>query len=125
LESLEQVPAASEELQIQEKLGLLPWLSRRARSDPSRIHWVWHYCHHHRFIGRGVFHTTSSISAAKRHLEEDKPGHNIFKPGTTQKAKLESTIYDVLMAGSKPVLQVVANKLSGFNIHRFQLAAVG
>ena len=95
-----------------------------ARSDPSRIHWVCHYCHHHRFIGRGVYHTTSSISAAKRHLEEDKPGHNIFKPGTTPKAKPESTIHDALMAGGKPVSQALANKLSSFNIHRFRLAAV-
>jgi hypothetical protein len=96
-----------------------------ARSNPSCIHWVCHYCHHHRFVGCGVYHTTSSISAAKRHLEEDKPGHNIFKPGTTPKAKPESTIHNALMAGGKPVLQAVANKLSSFNIHRFRLAAVG
>jgi hypothetical protein len=63
-------------------------------------------------------------SAAKRHLEEDKPGYNIFKLGTTLKAKLESTIHDVLMAGSKPISQAVANKLSSFYIYRFRLAAV-
>jgi hypothetical protein len=33
--SLEEVPAASEELQVQEKLGLLPWLSRRRAQRPK------------------------------------------------------------------------------------------
>jgi hypothetical protein len=86
---------------------------------------VCHYCYKRKFtdIGRSVFHTTSSISAASRHLAEEKPGHNIVAPGKTPKAQ-QPGVYGLLMAGKLCVLQAVANKLSSFNIQLFRQAAV-
>jgi hypothetical protein len=70
-----------------------------------------------------MFHTTRAISAASRHLEEEKVSHYIVKPGKPLKAKLEGDIMGLLI-GSKPVSQAVANHLSGFDVQVFQLAAV-
>jgi hypothetical protein len=96
-----------------------------ARSNPARIYWVCHYCYHHKFMdhSRGMFHTTGAISAASRHLEEEKVGHYIVKPGKPPKSKPEGDIIGLLM-GSKPVSQAVANHLSGFDVQAFRLAAV-
>jgi hypothetical protein len=95
------------------------------RSCLSRISWVCHYCYKRKFmdIGRGVFYTTSSISAASRHLAEEKPSHNIVAPGKTPKAQLLG-VYGSLMAGKLRVSQAVANELSSFNVQLFRQAAV-
>ena len=66
------------------------------RHNPRRVHWVCHWCFKHRAteFGRGIYYTTGSISAAKRHLEEDKPGHYKFKPGTEPRPQdLRRAIY--------------------------------
>jgi hypothetical protein len=96
------------------------------RRNPACIFWVCHYCYQHKATdtGRGIFNTTASISAAARHLADEKPGHSILAPGKTLKLKLESSVYSALMAGKLPVSQAVANQLSGFNNQRFRLAAV-
>ena len=75
------------------------------RSNPACIFWVCHYCYHHKAtdIGRGIFNTTGSISAAARHLADKKPGHSILAPGKTSKLKPESSVYGALMAGKLPV----------------------
>ena len=99
------------------------------RKQPSRIYWVCHWCFQHRATdtGRGIFSTTSSISAAARHLAEKRTGHNIKKLGAppSDEELEQQSIYHALKAGKLPVSQAVANKLAGFNIQRFRLAAVG
>lgn len=101
------------------------------RHNPRCVHWICHWCFKHRAteFGRGIYHTTGSISAAKRHLEEDKPGHYKFKPGTDPPpaGSTEDNIYDTLQAGKLRVSQSVANLLSSFDItlQQFRLAAVG
>ena len=97
-----------------------------SRSDLARISWVCHICFRSKAtdFGRGIFHTTSSISAAEHHLANEKVGHGIVAPGKTPKMRLESSVYSALQAG-KPLAQAVANQLSGFNIQQFRLAAVG
>jgi hypothetical protein len=65
-----------------------------------------------------MFYTTGAISAASRHLEEEKVSHYIVKLGKLLKAKPEGDIIGLLI-GSKPVLQAVANHLSGFDVQAF------
>jgi hypothetical protein len=91
------------------------------RRNPACIFWVWRYCYQHKATdtGRGIYNTTASISAAARHLADEKPGHSILAPGKTPKLKPESSVYSALMAGKLPVSQAVANQLSGFNNQRF------
>jgi hypothetical protein len=95
------------------------------RSNPAKIYWVCHWCHCHKYHG-GTFHTTGAISAALRHFELEKPGHNILGPGKQKKAqKLEGSVYEQMMGGKLKVSQAVANEIAGFNVHKFRQAAGG
>jgi hypothetical protein len=66
----------------------------------------------------------SLISITKRYLEDNKPSYNIFKLGTILEVKLESNLYNVLIASGISISQAVANKLSSFSIYYFTLVAI-
>jgi hypothetical protein len=96
------------------------------RKDPTRIYFVCRYCHEHKFIDAGVtqvYETTRSTSAAQRHLGERRRGHGYQPPSKSTQSTSPSVLHRIL-TGNR-VSQTVANKLSGFNIQRFRLAAVG
>ncbi|KAH7563688.1 Dimerhypothetical proteinTnphypothetical proteinhAT domainhypothetical proteincontaining protein [Bipolaris maydis] len=92
--------------------------------NPRRHYFICRFCYKQKFIDAGIcciYGTTRSTSAARRHLEEDKPGHGYKTPEKVD-AEVLNTIQAVL-TGNR-VSQAVANELSGFNIQRFRLAAV-
>ena len=96
--------------------------------DPNRIYFVCRYCHERKFIdaGRGgIFETTRAVSAAARHLMEQRPGHSHRAPGKSAVAMQESLLHQVLKVSTTSVSQAVANELISFSTHRFRLAAVG
>lgn len=96
------------------------------RKDPTRIYFVCRYCHEHKFTDAGVtqvYETTRSTSAAQRYLGERRRGYGYQPPSKSTQSISPSVLHQIL-TGNR-VSQTVANELSGFNIQRFRLAAVG
>jgi hypothetical protein len=73
-------------------------------------------------FGRGVHDVSQSPSLPAGHFAEDKKGHGL-KPPSKHSIVLpkDTTLNRALQKGTS---QAVANKLGGFNIQQFQLAAV-
>jgi hypothetical protein len=64
--------------------------------DPNRIYFVCRYCHERKFIDAGcggIFETTRAVSAAARHLMEQRPGHSHQAPGKSAVAIQESLLH--------------------------------
>ena len=90
--------------------------------DATQIYWVCHWCYKHKYTnsGRGIYNTTSAISAATRHLAEMKPGHGITAPGKGP----VSGVFNALTAARIPISQAVANQVNGFSNQRFRYAVI-
>jgi hypothetical protein len=96
------------------------------RTDPSRIFFVCRYCHVNKLFGTGgVLETTSSTTSAWNHLEKQRAGHAIMRPGK-QLQQLESGQLTLgsLMGSGVHVSQEVSNALGNFNQQQFRLAVV-
>ncbi|KAF1936074.1 hypothetical protein EJ02DRAFT_482327 [Clathrospora elynae] len=109
-------------MQALRKEVVLP--STRIAKMGNLLHSTVHYQHKYTDIGHGIYYTSGACSAAAHHLAEDKPGHRIAAPNKPPIIEKVSVI-SVLIDGTLPVSQAVANKLGGFSIQRFRLAAVG
>jgi hypothetical protein len=94
------------------------------RSNVLKLTWICHYCYKHKFttFGRGVHDVSQSQSLPARHLAENKKGHGLNPPSKRTIAPPKETTLD--RALQKGASQAVANKLGGFNIQQFRLAAV-
>jgi hypothetical protein len=93
--------------------------------NTSKITWICHLCYKskHTFIGSGVLDVSSSPSSPARHLRDPKYGHAILPPkDRTTVAPYKETLLDLAIA--KGCTQAVANKIVGFNVQEFRLAAV-
>jgi hypothetical protein len=94
------------------------------RSNVLKLTWICYYCYKHKFttFGRGVHDVSQSPSSPARHLAENKKGHGLNPPSKrTIALPKETTLNRALQKGAS---QAVANKLGGFNIQQFRLAAV-
>jgi hypothetical protein len=91
----------------------------------EQVYFICRFCHTHKYIdaGLGGVYPSAATTAAARHLCETRPGHGHTLPGKSR-VITDSSLRRMLQAGVS-VSQAVANELSGFNIQRFRLAAVG
>ncbi|KAI1509635.1 Dimer-Tnp-hAT dimerization containing protein [Pyrenophora tritici-repentis] len=94
---------------------------------PQRTFWVCKYCHQRRVSHQSFIHeTTSSTTAALRHLAQVKLGHNITKAGAVALKALPGGQRSLQWAAHKGVVvsQEVANTVGNFDVAGFRYAAV-
>jgi hypothetical protein len=93
----------------------------------QRTFWVCKYCHQRRVSNQSFIHeTTSSTTAALRHLAQVKPGHSITKTGVVAPKALPGGQRSLQWAAHKGVVvsQEVANAVGNFDVAGFRYAAV-
>ena len=89
------------------------------RCDLQRLFWVCRYCHHHKTTSvKSVFNVTRQTTGVLNHLQLPRAGHGYTRQGT--KAHLRQlpgqATLGYLNSQGLVVEQLVANKLSGFNV---------
>jgi hypothetical protein len=96
------------------------------RADMTRIFFVCRFCHVNKLLGtKAILETSSSTTSAWNHLEKQRAGHGLLRPGK-QLEQLESGQLTLgsLMSSGVHVTQEVSNSLGNFNQQRFRLAVV-
>ena len=98
------------------------------RSDPEQLFFICQICFKSKWTdngGSGVYNTTSSTSAAARHLERKLLGHGFTAPGKTAKEDSQTpSLRSILKSGSIKVSQAVANAFGDFHCDDFRLEVV-